>query len=214
MKTLAVTTQTSKNKFWKDEAGIEIPYARINPLERKTEKALGRAAVRALKINSDLTTFKNDLKQEVEELYEDFKKANGGKIGKGKGNVTFFSFDRAIKVEVCINELISFDENYINLAQEILKEVISEGLSGASDWIETIVMDAFTKSNGKLDTKKVLGLRKHEARVNKPRYSEAMRMIDKGIRRPSTKEYFMVWVKDGNGEYVNVQLNFSAIKID
>lgn len=186
----------------------------LHHLSVNAKKTVGKAANRALKLHNDLTTFKNDLKREVEELYEDFKKANGGVIGKGKGNATFYSFDRAIKVEVCINEVISFDENYINLAQEKLKEVITDGLSGASDWIEGIVMEAFTKSNGKLDTKKVLGLRKHESRVNKPQYSEAMRMIDKGIRRPSSKEYFRVWVKDDNNEYVDVQLNFSAIKID
>ncbi|WP_410221904.1 DUF3164 family protein [Pedobacter sp.] len=214
MKTLTLNVQTSKNKMWKDEAGIEIPYSRTTPFERKCEKTVGRVATRAMKINSDMTAFKNDLKREVEVLYEDFKKENGGIVGKGKGNATFYSFDRSIKVEVSINEAITFDENCINLAHEMLKEVISEGLSGAADWIEGIVLDAFAKSNGKLDTKKVLGLRKYEQKVNKPRYSEAMRMIDKGIMRPSSKEYFRVWVKDGNGEYIDVQLNFSAIKID
>ena len=211
MKTLTVKQQTSKQTFWKDEAGIEIPYKRTTPFERKCEKDTAKIANRALKLNNDLTAFKNDLKQEVEALYEDFKKENGGIIGKGKGNASFYNFDRSIKVEVSINEAITFDENCINLAHEMLKEVISEGLSGAADWIEGIVLDAFAKSNGKLDTKKVLGLRKYEQKVNKPRYSEAMRMIDKGIRRPASKEYFRVWIKDEAGEYKDVQLNFSAI---
>lgn len=211
MKALTVNQQTSKQTFWKDEAGIEIPFNRTTPFERKCERSTAKIANRSLRLNSDLTEFKNDLKQEVEALYEDFKKENGGIIGKGKGGATFYNFDRSIKIEVSINETITFDENCINLAHEMLKEVISEGLSGAADWIEGIVLDAFAKSNGKLDTKKVLGLRKYEQKVNKPSYSEAMRMIDKGIRRPASKEYFRVWIKDEAGEYKDVQLNFSAI---
>lgn len=211
MKALTVNQQTSKQTFWKDEAGIEIPFNRTTPFERKCERSTAKIANRSLRLNSDLTEFKNDLKQEVEALYEDFKKENGGIIGKGKGGATFYNFDRSIKIEVSINETITFDENCINLAHEMLKEVISEGLSGAADWIEGIVLDAFAKSNGKLDTKKVLGLRKYEQKVNKPSYSEAMRMIDKGIRRPASKEYFRVWIKDEAGELSDVQLNFSAI---
>ena len=70
---------------------------------------------------------------------------------------------------------------------------------------------AFTTSGGKLDAKNVLGLRRYADRITDPRYTEAMTLIDKAIRKPESKEYFRVWVKDNSGEYQDLQLNFSAL---
>lgn len=209
--TLNVNQQTSKNNFWKDEAGIEIPYNRTTDYERKSERVTAKLANHALKLNNQLEAFKIYLKEEVIALYDAFKNDNGGIIGKGKGNATFYNFDRTIKVEVAINEAIAFDENTIELAKTKLDEVLNDGLQGAKDFIKPIVMEAFTKTNGKLDTKGVLSLKKHTSRVKDVRYAEAMELIDKAIRRPSSKEYFRIWIKDDAGEYKDVQLNFSAI---
>lgn len=211
MKTLNVNQQTSKSTFWKDEAGVEIPYNRTTDYERKSERVTAKLANMSIKLNSQLEAFKLYLKKEVVMLYDEFKKENGGIIGKGKGNATFYNFDRSTKVEVAISEAITFDENTIELAKAKLDEVLNDGLQGAKDFIKPIVMEAFTKTNGKLDTKGVLGLRKHTSRVKDVRYAEAMELIDKSIRRPSSKEYFRVWLKDEAGEYKVIKLNFSDI---
>ena len=72
-------------------------------------------------------------------------------------------------------------------------------------------MSAFETSRGKLDTKKVLSLKRHASRIKDKRYHEAMDLIDKAIRKPESKTYFRVWEKDENGQYKSVDLNFSSI---
>jgi hypothetical protein len=207
---MKINKQTPKDTLWVDEAGTQIPYNRTTKYERTAETSVYKLATDAIKLNEALTEYKNKLRKEAERLYALFTEENG-QLGKGKGGATFYNFDRSIKVEVSVNDQITFDENTIALAKEKLDELLNDGLQGAKDFVKPMVMEAFQTTAGKLDTKRVLGLKRHAARVKDDRYDEAMALIDKSVRRPSTKEYFRVWVRDENGEYQNVQLNFASI---
>ncbi|MGB4776128.1 MAG: DUF3164 family protein [Daejeonella sp.] len=212
MEKVTITQQKPADKMWKDEAGNSIPYARITEFERKAERLTFQKAKHAQKLHTELSEFKEDLKTEAQELYDLFCKENGGPIGKGKGGATFFNFDRSVKIEVSIQDRIEFDPNTIELAKDKLDEVLNDGLDGAKEFIKPLVMDAFKTTGGSLDTKRVLGLRRYADRVSDVRYAEAMTLIDKAIRKPQSKEYFRIWVKDNTGEFKNIDLNFSSIK--
>jgi hypothetical protein len=200
---------------WVNEAGDAIPYNRTTPFERTSEKKLAASAKEAMRLNGLLTTFKTNLKAQAEELYQLFLVENNGKApGKGKGGITLFNFDRSIKIELSINEQIAFDENTIGLAKAKLDEFLTDGMKGSEDYMKTIIMKAFETSKGKMDTDKILSLRRHAADVKDVRYAEAMALIDKAIRKPKSKEYYRVWVKDGNGKYRSVELNFSFIETE
>jgi hypothetical protein len=166
-------------------------------------------AKKALAIHNDLSQFKETIEQEAADLYDAFLKENEGK--EGKGNKMFYNFDRSIKIEVSINENISFDENTIGLAKAKLDEFLTKNTVGIDAMIKELVLSAFETSKGKMDAKKVLSLKRHTSRVNDAVFTEAVNLIDKSIRRTSSKTYFRVWVKDGGGQYQNIDLNFSSI---
>lgn len=207
---MQITKQTSKDKVWLDEAGNTIPFARTTKYERAAESTVFTIATQAHKLHESLVDFKEKVRAEAERLYELFTKENGV-IGKGKGSATFFNFDRSIKVAVKVNDQITFDENTLELAKAKLDDLINDGLEGAKDFVKPLVMDAFHQTNGRLDTKRVLGLRRYADRIKDSRYGEAMALIDKAVRRPSSREYFQVWVRDENGEYQDIQLNFGSL---
>lgn len=212
MSTLTIKPQKPADKIWLDEEGQSIPYDRTTKYERLAENNIGKMAKEALSLNTKLLTFKTSLKSTVESLHSEFIAGNSGKInGKGKGNITLYNFDRSIKVEVNINEPIHFDEEYIKLAKAELDALLADELHSASSWIKGVISDAFEKSRGELDTDKVLSLKKHASRTSDARYHKAMEFIDKAINRPTSKEYYRVWVRADSGQYQNVQLNFSAI---
>jgi hypothetical protein len=207
-----INQQKPADKIWADESGQHIPFDRIKQNERLNERQIAGLAKAALKLHKSLSAFKEEAFEIAQKLYDAFVESNGGKApGKGKGNITLYNFDRSLKVEVSVHEQIVFDEGFIQLAKTKIDEILEDGLSGAKDFVKPLVMDAFSRSGGQLDTKRVLALRKYEDRIRDPRYAEAMKHINNAIRRPSSRQYFRVWAKDAKGDYKDIQLNFSSI---
>lgn len=205
--------QNSTEKNWIDESGQKIPYNRTTIAERMKERNAFKLLNEAEKINKNLASFKEMMTKIVEEVIEAARKENVVKL-EGKGNYTWYNFNRSIKIEVNVNETIKFDEITIESAKEKLMDLIRTNISG-DDFIISIVEDAFQTSRGKLDPKKILGLRKHTERIKseqlKKEWNEVMKLIDKSISRPSSKSYFKVWKIDEEGKYEPVELNFSSI---
>lgn len=204
--------QKSNQKTWTDESGLEIPIQRVSKHERLCEIITNRALTNAQKLNSQLAKFKKEVEEMALELYDSFLTEHEvTKIGKGKGNMTFYNFDRSVKIEVSVNELITFDDNLIKLAKEELDAFLSSSITGTESFIKDLVLQAFATSRGRLDTKKVLSLKKHASRIKDLRYHKAMELIDESIRYVDSKTYFRIWVKDAAGEYKSIDLNFSSI---
>lgn len=205
--------QLPKDKTWIDESGTEIPYNRTTTSERLKEKYAFALLSDAEAINQKAADFKAKITDLVQEVIEAARAENNVKL-EGKGNYTWYNFNRTIKIEVNVNEQISFDELTIESAKEKLMELIRHNISG-DDFIISIVEDAFQTSKGKLDPKKILGLRRHTERIKnaklKAEWSDIMTLIDKSISRPNSKTYFKVWKKDEEGKYKGVELNFSAL---
>jgi hypothetical protein len=204
---------TSKDQFWTDESGMQIPFTRTTPIERKKEKVAFSLVKKALKANEFLKEVKEAVSEATEQILNAEREANNVKLD-GKGNYTWYNFDRSIKVQVDINETIKFDEIKIASAKEKLMNLIRTNVSG-DDFIISLVEDAFQTSRGKLDAKKILSLRKHTNRIKtgniKKGWDEAMNLIDESISRPKSKSYHKIWLKNDDGKYESIELNFSAL---
>lgn len=208
---MKIVQQTTKLEKWVDESGNAIPLKRVTKYERKVERETYGLAKAAVELNARMVAYKETIIEKAQSLFEDFLTENGKDIEDVKGNATFYNFDRSIKIEVKVNNIIEFDENTIKLAQIKLDELLTDGLSNADDFIKPIVMDAFKTSRGKLDTKRVLGLRRYAEKVPDPRYAEAMALIDKSIKQRDTKVYYQISLLNASNEYEVVNLNFSNI---
>lgn len=205
--------QNAKSPVWIDEAGNSIPYNRITSLERLKERKSFTLLTKSKMLSQKLVEFKQEVQSMVDEVIDAARAENAVKL-EGKGNYTFYNFNRTIKIEVNVNELIRFDDMTIEAAKETLLNLIRTNIQG-DDFIISIVEDAFQNSRGRLDAKKVLGLKRHGQRIKsfeiKAEWDKAMDLIDKSISRPKTKTYYKVWFKDGSGDYIPVELNFSNI---
>lgn len=204
--------QTSKDSVWTDETGMSIPYSRTTPLERKKETTAYRILSKAKALNEKLGDFKKEVAELCNEVYlKAVEELNTS--GEGKGNFTFYNFDRSIKVEVSVSERIDFDDLTINACKEKLDEFITANVESKTEFVRELVNDAFTTQRGKLDAKKVMSLLKYRSKIRQKTFQEALDLLEQSIRRPSSKTYFRVWERDGQGEYKNVDLNFSSIQI-
>jgi hypothetical protein len=195
---------------WQDETGIHIPVNRIQASEKLREKQAYTIAKEAMAISSKLATLKDYISTVSEQIYEAVLTENDV-LKAGKGNFTWYNFDRSIKIEVAINERIDFDEMLIGLCKAKLDEFIDTNLSSVDSFVKELINDAFTNTKGKLDTKKVMSLLRHKSKVPDVRFQEAMKLLEDSIRRPDSKKYMRVFVKDENNAYINIDLNFSSI---
>jgi hypothetical protein len=202
--------QTSKQKTWTDEAGMEIPIARITGEERTRERASAKLLSGAKKINAQLAAFKEQITTTCDEVYNAFM-ASRKITAPARGNFTWFNFDRSIKIEVSINERIEFDDMTLTACRTKLNEFLSSAIDSKVDFIKDLVNDAFSTSRGRLDSKKVMSLLKYKSKIKQPEFLEAMDLLEQSIRRSTSKAYFRVWEKIESGEYEAIDLNFSSI---
>uniref|UniRef100_UPI003566DD42 hypothetical protein n=1 Tax=Seonamhaeicola sp. TaxID=1912245 RepID=UPI003566DD42 len=67
---MKVNTQTSKDKFWKDEADVAIPYKRITPVERLMERSSAKIVKEAVAVNEKLIAFRETIETLSQEAFE------------------------------------------------------------------------------------------------------------------------------------------------
>ena len=135
-----------------------------------------------------------------------------GKAKKeGKGSFTWYNFDKSIKVEADINDIVKWDGALMTEALGLLNKYISGSLTESNELIKQLVNDAFSNSKGMIDSRKIFQLLKYETKIKNASFLKACEMIKQAQSIDKTKLYMRVWEKMDTGEYRNVNLQFSNI---
>lgn len=204
-----IEKQKSTDQYWTDEKGIQCLYSRTTNSERLMEAQSYKLAKEALKLNQELSAFKNYVREVCQEVYDTYMAEK--EATPTKGNFTWYNFDRSIKIEVSINERIEFDDLGITACKSKLHDFLKENVESKDAFIKDMVMDAFETSRGKLDAKKVMSLLRYRSKIKNPLFQEALNLLEESIRRPESKTYFRVSTRTAEGKYEVIDLNFSSI---
>lgn len=205
----------AKKNTWTDETGLEIPVSRITKAEKTREREAAKIIKSAEKIHGLLANFKKDLADVCHRVWLETLQEAGVETS-GKGNHTWYNFDRSIKIERSVSDRIDFDDALISAAKEKFDEFLEANTATVDQFIRALIMDAFTTHRGQLDPKRIMNLIKHKSKISAkkyPNYHEAVDLIEKSIRRPSSRTYFRVFNRDASGNYRSIDLNFSSIPI-
>lgn len=202
--------QKSNQEFWTDESGNKIPYSRTTKTERLMEKTAAKLLREATVMNEKLKQYKEAFAEACELVYNSFLEEKEISTER-KGNFTWHNFDRSIKIEININERVTFDDLEITAAREMLNQFLTANIDGKLEFVKELVIDAFKTSKGNLDSKKVMGLLKYKSKIKDELYQKAMAHIEGSIRRPSSKTYYRISERQKDGEYKVIDLNFSSI---
>ena len=203
--------QTAKDKTWTDPKGMAIPYNRTTALERLQERNAHRLLVEAKRTEKTLTELKELVQKLHGEVLTAFDKSEGVNVKATKGNKQWYAFDRSIVVEADVQDRIEFDGLLITAAREKLSAYLTAKLNSDDEFLVEMVTRAFETTNGKLDSKRVMHLVGYKSKVKAALFQEAIALIEKSIRRTSSKMYFRIGERQEDGSYQYVQLNFSAI---
>ncbi|MBS1642740.1 MAG: DUF3164 family protein [Bacteroidetes bacterium] len=214
MKT-AVKNYTNKDAIWTNAAGDDVPLKFVPKVDKVKESLSNKIRKMALEVECSIQqfhNFMNDCFIEVDKLIkEEYSIKNSKEKKKGKGSLTWYNFDKSIKVEADINDIAKWDNALMTEAQELLNQYISSNLSENNDLIKGLVTDAFSNSKNQIDSRKVFQILKYETKIKNTKFLKACDLIKQAQSIDKTKLYMRVWEKMEDGSYRNINLNFSSI---
>jgi len=207
---------TTKDQFWADETGHKVSLKYITPSARLRERNAAAILKNALSLNKSLIAFKKKMNQLCDEAYaKTLEELNARGSTVGKGNFNWFNFDRSIKIEVSISDRITFDDLTIKASKEEFDLYLDEKLKNLADndddFFADIVRDTFATTKGNLDVKKVLSIMKYKNKVQNQHAKRGFELITEAIRRPDSKRYSRVFLRQEDNSYKLIDLNFSSI---
>jgi uncharacterized membrane-anchored protein YjiN (DUF445 family) len=199
-------------KKWIDPAGNFIPANRVTPLEKKKERYADKIRKTALKISGELSELKELIEKASSEIYKETMSEKNVDIRNKKGNFVWYNFDRTIKIEIVRNDRIDFDTVLIDACKAKLDTFLETNINTENQFIKQLILDAFQTTKGRLDTKRVMGLLKYRSKIDNELFISAMDDLEQSITREFRKRYSRVWLKDDNGEWINIPLDYSDVE--
>lgn len=207
----AVKIHTKKSPLWVNAAGDAVPVKFV-PETDKTREALAAGIYKeALKVESALAALHALMNTATKEVLELVKKEYELKKRNHKGNITWYNFDKSIKIEADLNDIVKWDDALMTEALTTLNEYLESSLTDTNVLIKSIVNEAFSNSKGMIDSRKVFQLLKYENKIKDRRFLKACELIKQAQDIDKTKLYMRVWEKMNDGQYRNINLNFSSI---
>ena len=203
-------TQTIPAGYRKDASGRLIPETMIKPVDLKRDELVRVIAQEAKNVQEILRTFKVNVMHNINAFVDFSAQEYNVQLGGKKGNLTLYSFDGAYKVQVAIAEHMVFDER-LQAAKHLIDECITAWSEGSRDEIKVLVQDAFnTDKEGKINTGRVLGLRRLDIRDEK--WGSAMKAISESLQVVGSKEYVRFYERiEGTDEYRPISLDVAAV---
>lgn len=205
-----MTEKTIPPGYWEDANGNLIPESKVKDIDKLRHQVVTDLCDQAEDIRQALQSFKAHAMAEVLAFVSTSMEQYGVRSGGEKGNVTLLSFDGRYKVVRQMQDKLSFGEQLM-AAKALIDECVHAWAEGANDNIKALVNHAFqTDKEGKINTSRVLGLRRLDIRDAK--WQQAMQAIADSIQTASTKPYVRFYKRnDATGEYNAINLDVAAV---
>lgn len=210
-----VKFHTSKDATWRNASGDVVPVKFVPKTDKHKELIAAKIFKAALSVESALKALHelmNEAYKEVTAMVrEEYELKYEKKQKEGKGSFTWYNFDKSLKVEAEVNEIVRWDSALMTEALSLLNKYISGSLSESNELIKQLVNDAFSNTKGMIDTRKVYQLLKYEKNIKNASFQKACQLIKNASTIDRTKMYQRIWYRDERGEYKNINLNFSQL---
>lgn len=193
-----------------DAKGHLIPETIIKPIDLTRDELVLELTRQAKEVNNTLSQFKAKVFADISAFVDLSAEQYGVKWGGKKGNVTLFSFDGALKVQVAIAERMVFDER-LQAAKQLIDECIIDWSQGSRDEIKVLVQAAFqTDKEGRINTGRVLALRRLDIRDEK--WMRAMQAIGESLQVVGSKSYVRFYEQLGDSDqYHPIPLDVAGV---
>lgn len=203
------TKSTIPAGYRADASGRLVPETMIKPIDLTRDELVQELVRQAIAMHDSLAEFKGRVFADLNAFVDLSAEQYGVKFGGKKGNITLYTFDGRYKVQVAIAEHMVFDER-LQAAKHLVDECIIDWSEGSRDEIKVLVQSAFdTDKEGKINTGRVLGLRRLEIKDEK--WLRAMQAIGESLQVVGSKEYVRFYERVGEDQYKPISLDVAAV---
>ena len=204
------TPSTIPPGYWQDASGNLIPESKVKDIDKLRHQVVTDLCHMAKQRRDGLAEFKAKAMQEVAALVATSMEQYGVKTGGEKGNVTLTSFDGKFKLVRQMQDRLVFGEQLL-AAKALIDECVQAWSKDANDNIRALVNHAFqTDKEGKINTGRVLGLRRLDIRDEK--WQMAMKAISESLQVVGSKEYIRFYERIGSSDqYQPISLDIAAV---
>lgn len=172
--------------YMKDRRGALVPIDAVRPADKLEDEIVRGLFETAKDINRRLTELRRDALEQAGAFRELVLADYGVKKGGAKGNMKLSSFDGAMVIEVSVAEFIAFGTE-LTAAKALIDGCVERWSEGSGSELKALIEHAFQINKGRIDTARVLGLRRLE--IHDDDWKRAMNAIADAVRVTGTKTY-------------------------
>jgi hypothetical protein len=168
-----------------------VPIELVKPSDRAQDDMVRDLFAKADAVSKAIVAFKTHAFADIDALHDLVLERYGAKLGGAKGNVSLFTFDGLMKIQVQVADLVSYGDE-LQAAKALIDECLQEWADDSRAEIRAIVMNAFrVDKEGKINRGALLQLR--TLNIEDERWKRAMDAIKDAERVLGSKRYIRVF---------------------
>ncbi|WP_066569572.1 DUF3164 family protein [Snodgrassella sp. CFCC 13594] len=201
--------QIDMNQYRKDAKGNLVPIDNIRPIDMMRDELVQEIVGRAQACADNLAEFKRSAMDDIAAFVQLSADRYDVKVGGRKGNITLHSFDGNYRLQLAVQDTLSFDEG-LQAAKQLIDECIDEWTVGSRSEVRALINAAFdTDKEGNISTARVLGLRRLQ--INDAKWQKAMDALSDSLQVVTSKSFVRVYRRLENEEYQLLNLDIAKI---
>ena len=195
---------------WIDATGSPVPPKYIDPVDKKRDQLVERELKQALLLQERIAKFKASVLSAIGKYLDWLADRHGEEALSPGGNYMLTGFSGNKRMQIKVNKVIEFDER-LQLAKKKIDDCLERWSKGANDNLRVVVFDAFrTDSKGKVDTKRILSLRK--LKIKDAEWVKAMELITEAITITGNRSYLTFQIKaDKDSEWETLRFDLAGV---
>lgn len=193
-------------RFMRDAAGRLVPVDVVKPIDKLSDQAVRMMMSYAEALSAQVGRFKAHCFNDVAELQATISEQYDAKLGGQKGNLTISTIDGCMKVQVQIQDQITFGPE-LQAAKALVDECIGEWSDGSRPEMRALVEHAFqVDKEGRINRGALFQLRRLS--ISDKRWQNAMQAIGDSVQVIGSSTYMRFYRRE------NARAPWEAVTID
>ena len=199
------------SRYMPDAKGALVPIELVKEQHKLQDQTVRRLLAGAEQVAAKIAHFKALAFSDVDQLQGLLAEKYGAKVGGAKGNVSLFTYDGLVRIQVQVADLIKFGPE-LQVARNLVEECVGEWTEGARAELRAIVMNAFTPDKeGQMNRGALLGLRRLD--IQDERWTSAMKAISDAVQVIGSTRYIRFSRRETlNAPWEEISLNVATAK--